>query len=217
MSIRVLIAEDHAVVRDGLRALLEAHSGMVVVGEAGDGREAVEQCLEKQPDVVIMDVMLPELNGIEATRRILAEQPQVRVLALSMHADRRYVKRMFQAGARGYLLKDDAFEELVTGIENVMAGRPALSPRVADIVIDDYAGRGGPEPAGGLTSLTTREREVLQLLAEGASTRETAAKLSLSIKTVETHRQKIMNRLNIRSIAGLTKYAIREGLTDLES
>jgi len=220
MVTRILLADDHQIVREGLHSLLAQHDDMEVVGEARDGRSAVEMAKELSPDVVIMDVGMPHLNGIEATRQILNREPGAKVVALSMHADRRFMGEMLKAGAKGYLLKDGAFEELATAIRSVIADKVYLSPRIADVVVDDYVRR-TPGTNGGDSSafakLTPREREVLQLMAEGRATKEIAMDLKVSIKTVETHRRQIMEKLNIHSVAELTKYAIREGLTSLEA
>ena len=192
---------------------------MEVVAEANDGRSAVQLAQELQPDVVVMDVGMPGLNGIEATRQITNREPDAKVVALSMHSDRRFMGEMLKAGAKGYLLKDGAFEELATAIRSVVANKVYLSPRIADVVVDDYVRR-TPGQNGSDTSafakLTPREREVLQLMAEGRATKEIAMDLKVSIKTVETHRRQIMEKLQIHSVAELTKYAIREGLTSLD-
>jgi len=216
MKIRVLIADDHQIIRDGLHELLDKQPDMDVVGEAEDGRKALRLVDTLSPDVVVMDVSMPELNGIEATRRITAERTDVKVIALSMHSDRRFVTEMFKAGASGYLLKDCGFNELARAIREVASDRTYLSPAIADAVIREYV-RNLPSAEGEtvFSSLSDREREVLQLLAEGVSTREIAEKLFVSGKTVETHRQNIMRKLDLRSVAELTKYAIREGLTEL--
>jgi DNA-binding NarL/FixJ family response regulator len=220
MVTKILLADDHQIVREGLKSLLNSHEDMEVVGEARDGRSAVEMAKELSPDVVIMDVGMPHLNGIEATRQITSREPEAKVVALSMHSDRRFMGEMLKAGAKGYLLKDGAFEELATAIRSVIANKVYLSPRIANVVVDDYARR----PAGQQTSdasafarLTPREREVLQLMAEGRATKEIAMDLKVSIKTVETHRRQIMEKLSIHSVAELTKYAIREGLTSLDA
>ena len=189
---------------------------MQVVAEANDGRSAVQLAQELQPDVVVMDVGMPGLNGIEATRQITNREPDAKVVALSMHSDRRFMGEMLKAGAKGYLLKDGAFEELATAIRSVVANKVYLSPRIADVVVDDYVRRTPGQAAGDTSAfakLTPREREVLQLMAEGRATKEIAMDLKVSIKTVETHRRQIMEKLQIHSVAELTKYAIREGLT----
>ncbi|MGE3166226.1 MAG: response regulator [Planctomycetota bacterium] len=219
MAVRVLLADDHQIVRDGLRSLLVNNLGMNVVAEAADGRTAVLRSREVMPELVIIDVGLPELNGADATVQILTHCPNARVIALSMHADSQHVGRMLQAGARGYVLKDCAFEELAKAIEEVRAHRLYLSPGVTSVVVDDYVrklNRTDAEKTTAAGQLTAKEREVLQLVAEGKSTKEVATRLSVSVKTIETHRQNIMNKLNVRSVAELTKFAIREGLTSLE-
>lgn len=214
---RILLADDHRIVRQGLRSLLEAEADFSVVAEADNGRMAVELTESLGPDVVVMDVGMPEMNGVEATRRIVVNNPQVKVVALSMHSDRRFVAEMLKAGAAGYLLKDGAFEELVGAIRTVAAGRTYLSPRIADVVVEGYLrNQAAPSEPTAYAKLSPREREVLQLLAEGKATKEAAAALHLSVKTVETHRRQIMEKLNLYSVAELTKYAIREGLTSLE-
>lgn len=217
MSMRIILADDHKIIRDGLRTLIENQSHMEVVGEAENGRQAVEMTLELVPDVVVMDVTMADLNGIEATRQIHKEQPSVKVIALSMHSDRRFVKGMLEAGASGYLLKDCAFEELARAIHSVISNETYLSPGITDIVVKGYLQKSSITSASAFSTLTAREREVLQLLAEGRSTKMIAESLYVSIKTVETHRQRIMDKLNTYSIAELTKYAVREGLTSLES
>lgn len=220
-TIRVLLADDHAIVRAGLRSLLEQESRIVVIAEACDGRSAVEITHRLRPDVVVMDIGMEGLNGIEATRKITAEVGDVKVIALSMHSDHRYVSGMLAAGASGYLLKDVAFEELVDAITVVVSGRVYLSPGIASVVVQDYARRVNT-PANlqvevpALARLSPREREVLQLVAEGQSMKEIAAALGLSVKTVETHRRQIMEKLGIYNLAGLTRFAIREGLVSLD-
>ena len=213
---KILLADDHAILREGLSKLLQ-QSGHKIVGEADDGRTAVRLCLELQPDVVVMDIGMPGMNGIEATRMILEKQPAARVIALSMHSDATYVGRMLQAGARGYLLKESAFDELMQAMDDVSKGRIYLGRKIQGVVVGDYVERLSGNSTGPAVSLTNKEREVLQLVAEGKSTKEIAQALSITVKTVETHRHNIMDRLGIRSIAQLTKYAIRQGLTSLDS
>lgn len=216
MKVRILIADDHKIVRDGLRALLEKQAGMEVIAEAENGRKAVRLARELCPDIVIIDIGMPDLNGIDAARQIIAEVDQVKIIALSMHSDKRFVAQMFKAGASAYLLKDCAFEELAQAVDIVVAGQTYLSPEIAGPVMEDYVRHLTTTDSSGFSVLTAREREVLQLLAEGKATKEVAAQLHVSIKTIETHRQQIMNKLKVRSLADLTKYAIREGLTSLE-
>jgi DNA-binding NarL/FixJ family response regulator len=230
---KVLLVDDHRIVREGLKSLLAAQPDMQVVAEAADGRQAVQLAKEMAPDVVVMDVAMPQLNGIEATRQIAADEPGMKVVALSMHSDRRFVSEALKAGASGYVLKDGAFDELISAIRAVVSDRVYLSPRVAGVVVEDYVrrlparnGNGGhanPGTAdeaaarrGAFDALTPREREVLQLMAEGYATKEVAHRLHVSVKTVETHRRQIMEKLDLHSVAELTKYAIREGLTTLE-
>jgi DNA-binding NarL/FixJ family response regulator len=217
MSIRVLLADDHKIFRDGLRTMIEKDAGMEVVAEAENGRKAVKLAEKLSPNVIIMDVSMPDLNGIEATRKIIAGTSNVKVIALSMHSDRRFVLGMLEAGASAYLLKDCAFAELVSAIRQVAAGNTYLSPKIADVVVKGYLNKVSDTSLTTRTILTSREREILQLLAEGLSAKEIAAHLNLSIKTIETHRRNIMEKLEIHTIAELTKYAIREGLVALES
>lgn len=213
MKIRVLIADDHKIVRDGLRALIERAEGMEVVAEAETGREAVGLALKHRPDIVVMDISMPELNGIDAARRIRQEAPECRVIALSMHADRQYVDGMLRAGVSGYLLKDCAAEELIRCIHVVRAGRICLSSGITGFLVQEYLHPAAENASAAKSDLSEREREVLQLIAEGRSTREIAEILHISPKTVETHRKNIMEKANVHSIAELTKYAIRQGLT----
>lgn len=189
---------------------------MEVIGETEGGLAAVRFIQEMSPDVVVMDITMPDLNGIEITHQIVNKAPGVKVLALSMHSEARFVVAMLAAGAAGYLLKDCAFEELAQGIRTVAANQTYLSPAIIDVVVKDYIHRSEETDTTAFSVLTAREREVLQLLAEGKTTKEIALRLSLSVKTIETYRQQIMAKLNIQSIAELTKYAIREGLTALE-
>lgn len=216
MSIRIVVADDHQLFLEGLRALLSKEAEIEVVSEASNGREALSEARRQRPDVVVMDLSMPGLNGIEATRRISRSLPGVRVICLSMHTEPRFVEAALEAGASGYLPKDCAADEMTAAIRAVSSGKTYLSPSVAGVVVDVLRNRDAPEEENAFGVLTDREREVLQLLAEGQSTKELAAHLSLSVKTVGTHREHIMRKLGIRSIAGLTKYAIREGLTSPE-
>ncbi len=217
MSIRVLIADDHKIMLAGLRSLLEKQADFEVVGEAENGRKAVQMALEKAPDVVVMDVSMPDLNGIEATTQIIESSKETKVVALSMHSDKRFVMGMLRAGASGYLLKDCASQELANAINQVAAGKKYLSPEITGVVIDDFLLGGTSEGVTAAASvLSAREREVLQLIAEGWSTKQIASHLYVSIKTIETHRRQIMKKLDLHTIADLTKYAVREGLTSIE-
>jgi DNA-binding NarL/FixJ family response regulator len=213
MPIRILIADDHGVVAEGLKHLVEAEADMEVVACVGDGREAVQLAREAQPDVVLMDLSMPELNGADATRAILARDPKCRVIVLSMYAQREYVRRALKAGAVGYVVKRSAAKEVVEAIRAVHAGQRYLSPRVADVVLEDYSDDKQDDP---LARLSAREREVLQLLAEGRTGAEIAQRLSLSQKTVETYRARLVEKLGIRDLAGLVRFAIQRGLVSLE-
>jgi two-component system response regulator NreC len=216
MMIKIILVDDHQIVRHGLRTLLAGEHDMEVIAEADNGRLALKLVQELQPHVVIMDISMPDLNGIEATRQILMEAPGVKVIALSMHSDTLFVLNMLKAGARGYLLKDCALEELVKAVRTVVANKTYLSPGVSDIVIKDFVGGWATPNASAYAVLTPREREVLQLMAEGKNTNQIADDLCVSVKTVEAHRKQMMNKLGIHSVAELTKYAIRQGLTSLE-
>jgi DNA-binding NarL/FixJ family response regulator len=216
MSVRVLLADDHKIVREGLRSILENELKMSVVGQAEDGRAAVTLAKQLQPDIVIIDISMPDLNGIEATRQILADNPDGKIIALSMHSDKRYVMQMLEAGASGYLLKHCAVDELQQAIQAVMAQKIYVSPDVTGPVIQDYLDHLSSVRSAAEPSLTPKEREVLQLLAEGKSTKEIASILHVSVPTIETHRQHIMDKLKLYTVAELTKYAIRHGLTSLE-
>lgn len=207
---RILIADDHAVVRNGFRRILDAQWDIEVIGEVANGREAVETAAELQPDVVLMDVTMPELNGIEATRRITRDSPKTRILALSMHKDAVYVREILRAGAKGYLLKDSDEKDLLTAVRAVAVGQGYLSPEVSDAVLDDYR----KHVTNPIDLLSSREREVLQLIAESKTNKEIAAALSLSVYTVEAHRGRIMEKLNLHSIGELVRFAMRNGLID---
>jgi DNA-binding NarL/FixJ family response regulator len=215
MSIRILIVDDHKITRQGLRSLLGKEEDMEVVGEADQGRTAVSLTGEVNADVVIMDVSMPDMNGMEATRQIVNQYENVKVIALSMHSDTLYVSEMLKSGACGYLLKDCAFEELARAIREVMDGKTYLSPSISGTVVEDYLHRLSKVPAAS-SVLTDRESEVLQLMAEGVSTKQIALRLHVSVKTIETHRRQIMKKLDIHTVAELTKYAIRMGLTSVD-
>jgi DNA-binding NarL/FixJ family response regulator len=215
MGVDIVLADDHQILREGLRNLLHSQPGLEVVGEAANGREAIQLVGRLSPQLVLMDVSMPDINGIEATRRIARDFPDTKVIALSVHADKHHVDGMIRAGASAYLMKNCAFDELLLAIRSVLQGKTYLSPEVAGMLVDGYLyTRTG---SGGSTShsLTLREREILRHIAEGLSTREIASRLEVSVKTVETHRRQLMDKLRIHSVAGLTKYAIREGLTVL--
>ena len=216
MKIRVLLVDDHAIIREGLRSLLEKQPEMEVVADTDDGRKAFEFVRELLPDIIIMDITMRGLNGIEATRRIIAEFPAVKVIALSIHSKRRYVADMLSAGASGYILKECLFDELVQAIKAVVAGGRYLSPKITDVVVSDYVKHLSATADSPFEALKTREREVLQLVAEGKSTKQIALDLHVSTKTIEANRRQIMEKLDIHSVAELTKYAVREGLTTLE-
>lgn len=207
---RILLADDHAVVRNGFRMILAAQEDMEVVGEASNGREAVEVATSLLPDIVVMDVTMPELNGIEATRRIAIAAPKTRVLALSMHKDAVYVREILRAGAKGYLLKDSGEGDLLMAVRAVARGDGFLSPGVSDAVLTDYR----KHVTAPLDLLTTREREVLQWVAEGKTNKEVATALNLSVYTVEAHRGRIMEKLNLHSTGELVRFALRHGVID---
>lgn len=213
--IRILLAEDHALVRAGIRMLVESLEGMAVVAECENGHQAVEETRRTRPHVVLMDITMPGLNGLDATARISGEMPDVRVLILSMHASEEYVSQALRAGATGYLLKGGRPEELELAIRSAMRGESYLTPAVSRKLVDDYLRRVGAHPGEG-ELLTSRQREVLQLIAEGLSTKQVASKLKRSVKTVENHRNQIMHRLAIHDVAGLVRYAIRIGLISAE-
>jgi two-component system, NarL family, response regulator NreC len=215
MAIKIIIADDHRITREGIRSMLERESDMKVLGEADDGRAAVRMARELGPDIILMDVCMPDMNGIVATSVILAEFPKMKVLALSMLDDRRFVYNMLRAGASGYLVKDCSFRELGQAIRMVIADKTYLSPGITDVIVKDYVRPSTDSDSLYSSNLTTRESEVLQLVAEGYSSSQIAKSLHVSVKTVETHRQKLSEKLNTKGIAGLTKYAVREGLTSI--
>lgn len=218
--IKVMLVDDHSIVRDGLRSMLSKVSDIEVIGEAENGREAVDMTQILSPDVLVMDIGMKDLNGIEATRQIIASGSKTRILALSMHSDRQYVSEMLRAGASGYLLKDTAFDELVHALREVAEGRVCLAHGVTGIVVEDYvqrmSGAVRAQQDSAERPLSPREREVLQLCAEGRNTKEIAAALQISVKTVETHRRQIMDKLGVYNLAGLIKYAMRNGYASLD-
>jgi DNA-binding NarL/FixJ family response regulator len=215
-KVRIVIADDHKLFRMGLRQLIERHQEVEIVGEAATGLEAIALAKEISPDIVLMDISMPELNGIEATNRIHSELPEVRVVIVSMHSDRRYVLEALKAGAKGYLLKDSTPEEVFRALQKVMTNKFYLSPQINEQVIEGYLNPNKNDATSAFGILSGREREVLQLLAEGKSTKQIAELLNLSAKTVETHRMHIMDKLDIHTLPELTRYALREGLTSLE-
>lgn len=215
MSIKIMVVDEHKILREGLATLIAKQPDMEIVGEATDGREALDLVEKNTPDLILMDVTMPNLNGIEATRKIKAKQPEIEIIALSLHSDRRFVLGMIGAGASGYLIKQCTFDELVLAINTVMAGNKYLSPEISNILVEEYFRKDSQKKAIIDLKLTSREREILQLLAEGKNTKEIASNLSISVKTVETHRRHIKRKLKTSSVAKLTKIAIKEGLTSL--
>jgi DNA-binding NarL/FixJ family response regulator len=216
MKTFVMIVDDHQIVRDGLKAILHNEEGIGVVAEAENGRNALRLIDELHPEIVIMDISMPDMNGIDATRRITAEHPDIKVLILSMHHEKRLVIEVLNAGAKGYLLKECASDELLRAIRTLLQGETYLSPKISSIVVKDLVKQQKGETPSEIFSLSSREREVLQLLAEGKSMKEIAFTLDVSIKTVEAFRKRLMDKLQVSSIAELTKIAIREGLTSLD-
>ena len=215
--IRVLIADDHAIVREGLRYILEANADIQVVGEAADGRQAVAEAKKVKPRIVVMDIAMPELNGIEATRQLLEELPSVKIIVLSMHYSTEHIFQALQAGAKGFLIKESAGKELIRAVRAVYAGQRYLSQKVDEILIEDYLmQRKNIKSPSPLESLSPREREILQLVAEGKTSAAIADILFLSSKTVETYRSRLMQKVGLKDVAGLIKFAIAQGLTGLE-
>ncbi len=215
MMIRVFLADDHKIFRQGLRGLIAEEQDMTIAGEAEDGRDAIAQIGQLEPDVVIMDIGMPALNGIEATRQIKRDLPKTRIIALSMHTDEKYVAEMLRAGAVGYLCKKCEADELLLAIRTVVAGQTYLSPAISETLVESYVRSATATPESAFSQLTDREREILQLLVEEKSIKQIASDLNLSIKTVHAHREHLMKKLNVQTVAGLTKYALRQGLTEL--
>jgi len=208
-TLRILVVDDHAVVRRGVRSLLESHAGWEVVADATTGREALEAVRRYQPEIVVMDLSLPELNGLDATRQIVSESPHTEVLVLTMHHSEELAREVLQAGARGYILKSDADDNLIAAVEALRQHKPFLTSGVTEFMLDGFLRSASrPEP-GGREALTPREREIIQLLAEGQSNKEVAVSLSVSVKTIEAHRANIMRKLRLRSVTELVRYAIR--------
>lgn len=216
MTINIIIVDDHSITREGLRALLDKKANFKVVAEAENGREAVWLARKHCPDVIVMDINMPELNGIDATRQIIDELPETKIVALSMYSDRSYVKEMLKAGVSGYLLKSCAFEELSEAISTVVSNLTYLSPKISEIVRKELVRALKSDDSNATALLTDREREVLQLIAEGVKTKEIANRVHVSVKTVEARRRRIMDKLRIDNVAGLTKFAVREKLTSLD-
>lgn len=217
MSIRILLADDHQMLRDGLSSILASENDLEVVGEAGDGRTAVSMSRTLVPDVVVMDIAMPDLNGVEATRQIKRENPNVKVVALSMYPDRRYVIGMLEAGASGYVLKASAYDELRRAVRVVSQGKKYLSPDIVGVVVEAHVRSTPTSDTSPYKILGPREREIVQLLAEGNTSPQIAQQLYISTATVDTHRRNIMKKLGIHTVVELTKYAIREGLTTVDS
>ena len=215
MTINIILADDHHVIREGLRLLLDSEKDLLVIAEADSGRTAVSAAKEFKPDIVVMDVSMPELNGMEATRKILSEATGTKVLALSMYSDKRFVNGMFQAGVSGYILKNCIARELVSAIRLVAKGQVYISPEIAETIVEGYLSHAVLENSTNRGHLTHREREILQLISEGQHTKDIAETLHVSTKTVDAHRRNIMEKIGTNSIAGLTKFAIREGITTL--
>jgi two-component system response regulator NreC len=214
-KIRILLADDHTLVRSGIRSLLEDEPGLSVIGEAEDGRKAVGMACQLKPDVVIMDIAMPLLNGLEATRQIKIQCPEVKVLIVSMHDNEEYIRQVLEAGAMGYILKDAAARELISAIQSVYRGEAVLSPAVTRLVIEDYLRWGGTRPQEEADSLSPREREVLQLIAEGYTNKQIAEILSISIKTVQAHRNSLMGKLDLHDRGELIKYAIQKKIIEI--
>jgi len=214
MSIRILIVDDHQIMREGLCSMIEQEAGFEVIGDASNGREALEMIERNRPDVVIMDINTPDMNGTEATRRVAKDYPKTKIVALSMHSDKFFVIEMLKAGAAGYLLKDCSKNEILDAIRTVADNKKYLCPDITGLVLDDFVQKSSEGDHSVITRLTRKEREVLQLIAEGHTSKEIASELHIAVKTVETHRLNIMSKLEIHSIAELTKFAIRHGITE---
>ena len=212
MTVKVLLVDDHTMFRQGIRALLEKESELEVVGETGDGQTAIDMALELDPDVIVLDVEMPDIDGMEVTRQVISKNPSAKILALSRHSERGFVYKMFSLGALGYILKDAALEELVKAIETLASDEKYLSPSLIEVVLDDRVDYLNATKEYGLSKLTAREKEVLIFIAEGSNSKEIAFILNLSAKTVDAHRHQIMNKLDIHNVADLTRFAIRVGL-----
>ena len=217
MRKKILLVDDHEILREGLRTLIETKTDMEVIAEADNGRTAIQLARKLKPDLIIMDIIMHDMNGMDASREIIAELPDVKIIALSMHSDRRFVLGMLKAGVSGFLLKECAFKELTSAINAAVANQTYLSPKIANTVIKDYMQHVSDKDISPSQALTGREREVLQLIAEGRSTRQIANDLNISVKTVEARRRQIMEKLDLNNIADLIKFALREGLTSLDT
>jgi DNA-binding NarL/FixJ family response regulator len=215
MKTKILLVDDHKILREGICSLIREYDDIEVIGEAADGNTALQMVKQLLPDLVIMDISMPDMNGIDATRMIRNEHPDIKIIALSMHHDKQFVSEIFRAGASGYLIKDSAFDELDHAIRIVMSGKTYINPQIASLVVESLVSQSSTPTTQSFSLLTEREREVLQLIAEGRSTKQIAYDLRVSSKTVESHRRQVMGKLNIRSVAELTKFAIREGLTSI--
>jgi DNA-binding NarL/FixJ family response regulator len=213
-AVRIVVVDDHAVVRRGVRSLLEGRAGWEVCGDATTGREAVEQCKRLRPDVVVMDLSLPELNGLDAIRQILKDSPETEILVLTMHHSEELIRDVLQAGARGFLSKSDAGESLIAAVDNLRQHIPFLTSAVTEFVLDDYVRRRDGVEVFAPVTLTPREREIVQLVAEGHSSKAVASRLGVTVKTIETHRASIMKKLRLRSVSDLVRYAIRNGIVE---
>jgi len=214
--LNIVIADDHGIVRQGLKRMIEEHPDMKVVGEAGDGRTAIKLAKELLPDLIIMDISMPDLNGIEAAHLILKQNPAIKIIALSMHSEKHFVIEMLKAGALGYILKSYLFDEVLKAIDTIRKNGYYLSPKITDVIIEDYINEQPLPDKSILNCLTTREREIIQLVAEGLTTKQIALNLNISPKTADANRRQVMAKLHINNVAQLTKYAIREGLTSVE-
>jgi len=212
--VRILVVDDHELIRRGIRALIETHEGWQVVAEADNGRDAVQLAERIRPEVVVMDISMPGLNGLDATRQIVRSHPETQVLVLSMHDSERLIRDVLSSGARGYILKSDAGRDLLVATESLLAGKPFFTPKVSEVVLSAYLRRAEAQrdPVSAEAALTTREREILQLLAEGKSNKEIGAALDISTRTVETHRRNLMSKLNLHSIADVVRYALQRQL-----
>ncbi|WP_169852988.1 response regulator [Anaerohalosphaera lusitana] len=215
MATRIILADDHEIMREGLCALIRKCDDLEVVGQASDGRKAIEMVQELKPDIAIMDISMPGLNGIEAARKMLAANSDIKIMGLSTHSTRSMVVKMLKAGALGYMLKESAFSELKQAIETMLQGKTYLCSRTSEVVLADYMNMISDPKKIGRDILTPREKEVLQMVAEGLTTKEIAAQLSVSAKTIDSHREHIMEKLKMHNVASLTKYAIKEGLTSV--